>query len=49
LTACGGCALVNATMPGSMATCTQAISSDQTSVCQGYLSGIHAVAPTVCL
>jgi hypothetical protein len=48
LMSCGGCTLVNATMPGSMATCMQAITGDQTAVCQGYLSGIHAVSPTTC-
>jgi hypothetical protein len=48
LSSCSGCALVNVTMPGSMATCMSAITSDQTAVCQGYLSGIHAVSPTTC-
>jgi hypothetical protein len=48
LSSCSGCTLVNATMPGSLATCMSAITSDQTAVCQGYLSGIHAVSPTIC-
>jgi hypothetical protein len=48
LMSCSGCTLVNVTMPGSLATCMQAIASNQTAVCQAYLSGIHAVSPTTC-